>query len=172
MPKKDAGMIRPIISSDSNQLVSIGQGVASKSLIQIVYVSSAVVPFSDIDLEELLKVSKGNNGRCGVSGLLLYHEGNFMQLLEGPKLQVEALEARIVRDPRHRGYICLLQRQIEQATFAGWSMGFRRLKKEDFPGKPGFSDFLLPQNHAYSSASTANGNRALTLLYSFRSNLR
>jgi hypothetical protein len=67
----------------------------------LVYVSSAVNLFSDEDLIQLLEVSRRNNEKAEITGLLLYSSGNFMQTLEGPEKAV--LEgADFVRSPSYR----------------------------------------------------------------------
>jgi len=53
--------------------------------VPLVYVSSATELFSDTQLENLLLRSRQNNSTLGITGMLLYKDGNFMQCLEGPK---------------------------------------------------------------------------------------
>ena len=60
-------------------------------MFHLVYVSSAVRPFSKSELVELLNVTRDNNSRLGVTGMLLYRDGNFMQVLEGGEPVVRAL---------------------------------------------------------------------------------
>lgn len=107
-----------------------------------VYVSSAVLPFSSSELVHLLDTSRRNNAALGVTGMLLYKDGNFMQVLEGDEATVRALYARIERDPRHRGLLTLLQGTSDEREFAEWSMAFRNLDAADAPGTPGYSEFL------------------------------
>ena len=91
---------------------------------QLVYVSSAVEPFSDDELVDILRVSRRNNTAVGVTGALLYAGGNIMQVLEGPTEAVDSVYARVERDARHRGAIVLLDRPTDDRMFADWSMGF------------------------------------------------
>ncbi|WP_414662840.1 BLUF domain-containing protein [Horticoccus sp. 23ND18S-11] len=139
-------------------------------LFHLVYVSSAVAPFSEADLLALLEHSRTNNARCGVTGLLLYHEGNFMQALEGPEPAVRSLHARIVTDPRHYGCITLIQGAIAARSFAGWSMGFRQLNVAHADSAPGYSDFLNYRNPL--RAPPLEPGRAWQLLASFRRDIR
>ncbi|MBI1239040.1 MAG: photopigment and puc expression activator [Alphaproteobacteria bacterium] len=92
---------------------------------QIVYLSSATLPFSDADLVALLEDSRRRNTACGVTGLLLYDSVDILQVLEGPPDAVAATLARIGRDPRHRGLLIVHDRQTETRDFADWAMGFR-----------------------------------------------
>jgi hypothetical protein len=109
----------------------------------LIYVSSAVDLFSDAQLQELLKVSRANNSKCDVTGMLLYVDGNFIQVLEGEEEVVTTTHLRIARDPRHHGMLVLLQGEIAQRDFVDWSMGFRKVEADDGRDLPGYSDFLL-----------------------------
>jgi hypothetical protein len=108
----------------------------------LLYVSSAVNLFSDRQLEELLEVSRTNNSSRGVTGLLLYVGGNFIQMLEGEKEVVLATHMRIANDPRHRGLITLLQGDCAKREFHDWSMGFKKVDGPEAAQAPGYSDFL------------------------------
>lgn len=108
----------------------------------LVYVSSARQLFSEADLLELLAKSQRANERVGVTGLLLYKDGNFMQVLEGEKADVLDVHAKIARDPRHTGLLTLTQGPMEQRSFTDWSMGFRNLNSPEVRELPGYSEFL------------------------------
>ena len=73
---------------------------------------------SGFTLLELLAVARRNNPRAGVTGQLLYKDGNFMQLIEGDEAAVRALFARIERDPRHGGVIVLLDHVVPEREFS------------------------------------------------------
>ena len=60
----------------------------------------------------------------GISGMLLYHEGNFLQVLEGPDENVDALYKKIQKDPGHSKSMLLLRETIKKKEFEDWSMGF------------------------------------------------
>lgn len=107
------------------------------------YVSSATELFTTPQLTNLLERSREANERAGISGMLLYKDGNFMQTVEGPAAAVEDLEARLASDPRHRGMLVLLRGERQQREFDGWSMGFRDLgAADDLAGVEGYSEFL------------------------------
>ncbi len=91
---------------------------------QTIYVSSAAGKPSQGDLDDILARSRDNNARDDISGLLLHHDGNFFQVLEGPKDKVEACYGRIEQDRRHSGCLVLLASNIEARNFASWDMGF------------------------------------------------
>jgi len=101
------------------------------AMITVVYVSSAVLLMSPTDLLDLLRNSRERNHVAQITGMLLYRDGNFMQVLEGEERVVDALQERIRRDPRHRGMICLLRQRLAERAFGDWSMGFRNLHELD-----------------------------------------
>lgn len=138
-------------------------------MLALVYVSSARELFSDEDLKALLAQSRENNQRLGLTGMLLYKDGNFMQLLEGPEDTVMALYARIERDPRHRGVLIVLKREVEERAFPDWSMGFKNLGDAALQQMPGYSPFL---NEPLTGASfQADPARAQSLLEMFRAKM-
>jgi len=108
----------------------------------LVYVSSAVKPFSQPALVKLLEKSHANNAKRGITGLLLYKDGNFMQVLEGEEDVVRTLYRKIARDPRHRGVITLSQGPLAARQFPDSSMAFRDLNAADVLSTPGYSEFL------------------------------
>ncbi len=99
---------------------------------------------SDEELEELLAIARTKNAGKGVTGLLLYAEGNFLQILEGERVQVEALYAHIAGDPRHYGVVRLMRREVARRSFSDWRMGYRKINRSELEAHvPGFSDVLM-----------------------------
>ena len=137
---------------------------------RLVYVSSAAKPFSEQELEDLLKKNRQNNSAVGITGMLLYKEGNFMQCLEGPKKMVCTLHAKIQSDRRHRGMIVLLREEHVQREFKDWTMGFKKLDSNTALDVPGYSDFLdLP---LISEQFLLNPSKSLQLLLCFKKVVR
>lgn len=93
-------------------------------MLQLVYVSIARAPFSAVALRALLTFARDRNTARGLTGLLLYKAGSFMQVLEGEPSTVEETFAKIQRDPRHRDVRTLWRGDIEAGNFVDWSMGF------------------------------------------------
>jgi hypothetical protein len=108
---------------------------------QLVYISSATRPLSDADLEDLLGEARIRNRAFDITGMLIYDDASFIQVLEGGEEVVERLYQRIARDPRHRDLEVLLRGRLQARQFAGWSMGFQRLDRIR-PAGGGFTDFL------------------------------
>jgi hypothetical protein len=107
----------------------------------LTYVSSALEPFSPHELRDLLDRCNQNNRHQDVTGMLLYKDGNFMQVLEGEQSVVLAVHEAIMRDPRHRGLITLLRGETPGRQFPDWSMGFKDLGA-DIDNPEGYSEFL------------------------------
>jgi hypothetical protein len=106
----------------------------------LVYVSSAVAELSDEQLAEILEVARRNNAASGITGMLIYAGGNFLQVLEGRKAEVLETIARIERDPRHKGLIHLLKADTAERYFPEWSMGFKSIDPREMAEIPGYRD--------------------------------
>lgn len=109
-------------------------------MIRLVYASHATVPFTDADLDGLLETCRQHNVAHGVTGMLLYRDGDFLQVLEGEAESVRETFARIKRDQRHAGTVVLDQSNIDQREFGSWAMAFRRLTPAEVP--EGFVDYF------------------------------
>lgn len=123
-------------------------------MLQIIYSSAAVVPFSELELQRLLLHARQNNTRLGATGMLLYEDGSFLQVIEGAGPVLEALFERIGADKRHHRVITLLRREVEARHFGDWAMGFVT------PGRliqqlPGYSDYLRLRGEPQKGASAA-----------------
>lgn len=91
---------------------------------RLVYLSATRGTLDAGALDAILATSRRNNAADGISGLLLIHEGNVMQVLEGPEDAVQRCFGRIARDPRHRSTIVLSEGPASERLFADWSMGY------------------------------------------------
>ncbi len=97
---------------------------SSSSLSQLIYISSARFLLSDQELLELLCQARDFNAAHDISGILVYNDGVFIQVLEGHASTISNLYQRIQRDQRHHRCITLLHQHIAQRAFEGWVMGF------------------------------------------------
>jgi hypothetical protein len=117
----------------------------------------------------VLAVSHQRNAVEGITGMLLYKDGNVMQVLEGEEAAVLKLYAKIGRDPRHRGLMTLLRRPVEDRQFPGWTMGFRDLRADGVAATPGYSEFL---NTALTGQEfTSDPSRCQRLLMTFKKSM-
>jgi hypothetical protein len=137
-------------------------------MISLIYVSSAVKPFSPSELSDLLTQCHTHNTSVGVTGMLLYKDGDFMQVLEGEQETVQTLYSQIGRDPRHRRVLKILQSPLAERQFNDWSMGFRDLNGADALATPGYSEFLnVPLT---GEEFSADPTRSQQLLLTFKMN--
>ena len=92
-------------------------------LVRLMYASRATEPLRPETLNAILKKSTQNNPGAGVTGVLCFSGAIFLQVLEGGRSQVSHLYNRIAQDPRHSEVVLLSYDEIEERSFAGWSMG-------------------------------------------------
>ncbi|MEI6804565.1 MAG: BLUF domain-containing protein [Burkholderiales bacterium] len=111
------------------------------ALIQLVYVSS-MVGDDESQLGAILEDAVKYNDKNGITGMLLYTRGNFIQVLEGPPDSVHHTYARICLDPRHQAVTFLSEAQVEQRHFPAWSMGYKRLSPADLAAFPEYDNLF------------------------------
>ena len=92
-------------------------------LVRLMYVSRASNSVNQNELVAILKKSKANNAGSGITGVLCFSAGIFLQVLEGGRSQVSALYNKIVNDSRHYEVVLLSYEEVGERAFAGWSMG-------------------------------------------------
>ena len=102
-----------------------------QTLVSKTYLSKAIDVFSAHDLDQLLIYCRRNNAAASVTGALLYHNGYFMQLIEGQLDTINAIYDRIQADPRHEVLSVLFEDEISARFFPDWTMGYRAA--EDMP---------------------------------------
>lgn len=105
---------------------------------QLAYASSAATTVDDAELAEILRISRKYNPKVGITGVLLFHNRSFLQILEGPKEMVEALFELINEDERHDAVVLLMKRMVDARDFGKWSMGFVDTAR----GKQGLDGFF------------------------------
>ena len=136
------------------------------SLYQTVYVSSASDLIDEAGLERMLQTIRTKKAQIGVTGILLYADGNIIQVLEGEKALIQDLMLKITTDPRHKGVIVLLNEDIEERHFPDWSMGYRKLSGSEAEGFSGFLNTTTASEEVQLMAG-----RARSLLVRFRSSM-
>jgi hypothetical protein len=110
-------------------------------MIQLSYISSVTHPLATGELVALLQTCLANNQRSGVTGMLLYGNGTFLQTLEGEAGIVDGLYEKILHDPRHANVKSLFRKTIESRQYSGWNMGFKHVADETLPQVEGLVDF-------------------------------
>jgi hypothetical protein len=135
------------------------------NLVHIIYCSSATkLYFKPSELEALLTKCRLNNASLGITGILLFNEGSFFQVLEGEKNEVESLFEKISKDKRHNKTTKIIMEPIKERSFANWSMGYPELSTEELANIPGLNDFFTSGD----SFLDIGEGRAKTLISAFK----
>lgn len=96
----------------------------------VVYVSTATKRLAEEELVALLASSRLKNDALGVTGVLLYHDGSFLQYFEGPPESVEKVYGNVRQSSMHHGLLELMREPTAVRRFANWSMGFTHVPKD------------------------------------------
>lgn len=134
-------------------------------MIHLIYISSATSWPSENDLKELLEQSRARNQRQNITGMLLYDNATYMQVLEGSVEDVHDIYDSILKDPRNTGNVTLVEENISQRDFPDWSMGFKNLKSCSPEELPGFQDVF--NGKLDKELLVKNTSKALGLLMGF-----
>ena len=135
-------------------------------LFHLIYVSTAISPRTLEDHALLLSQARTRNKSLDVTGMLLYRDGFFMQVLEGDEKHVMAIFADVKKDPRHHSVDVLRSEYIQHRDFPDWTMGFADVGNLDTEGVPGYTRFL---EHDFKSEYFAeNSVEAHAMLIAFR----
>ncbi len=138
----------------------------AEQLYELAYVSDAVQHMEQEELDQLLEQARNHNHEHAISGMLLYAEGAFIQVLEGEREPVRALYHHICADSRHTHAQVLHEGPINKRSFPDWKMGFRRLDAKAIQRRPGFTN-LLQANSPARDAFRLHPNHSHQLLMSF-----
>lgn len=90
----------------------------------ISYVSSANPNISQEEIQQVLEFSRNWNNENGITGILLYSEGNFFQVLEGDQGLLETLFLQIKNDDRHYDVMTIFKKEVPQPKFIQYSSNF------------------------------------------------
>jgi hypothetical protein len=110
----------------------------STQLTHLIYLSD-LVDREESELADILQSAVRHNQQDGVTGMLLYAEGNFLQVIEGEPAVVQTTFARICKDTRHRNVTVLLEEPLNERHFSQWSMGYKQLRAEDVLAFPKYA---------------------------------
>ena len=126
----------------------------------LMYVSYASRPLSDSDLEELLETCRRNNENQDVTGMLMYIDGKFIQVLEGEKDVINDLYDKIVADNRHKKISKIIEGRTKERNFPDWNMGFKSMSGKDFESLTGYNNI-----EDYFKAHEVDENSHVTLIF-------
>jgi hypothetical protein len=98
----------------------------------LVYASTARPWVDEAALKDMLKQARLYNQLHALTGVLLYEDGNFLQTIEGPEGEIDAVFYRICASARHYDIQLILDAPIEKRSFPNWSMGFIDMPKDKY----------------------------------------
>lgn len=121
----------------------------------LAYFSTATQHFTEDELKTLLESSKKNNQPAKITGVLLFIEGCFLQILEGPKDIVKSLFQKVKKDNRHKDVLRIFEGEVTERSFDKWSMGFKNIPFVEYKTQLGFEDIsnedfvnnIIKKNH-------------------------
>ena len=105
------------------------------ALFQVIYMSSLAGADAGL-LPSILEAAVRNNKRRSLTGMMLYSDGNILQVLEGEDDLVHQTFHSILADARHHGVFVLKDSEIAARHFTAWSMGFKQLTSVDLEAVP------------------------------------
>ena len=109
---------------------------------ELIYTSRACNKMSPKDLEALLIQSREKNLKINITGLLVYGNQEFVQLLEGSKDDIFDLYHTILNDERHTNVVLRWNGIVEQRSFKDWSMAFLNINELDYENMEAYSHYL------------------------------
>jgi hypothetical protein len=139
LPQHDSGSAQ--VTAQDETAGSTGETAEEEKksgIHSLIYSSRVMSDLSDHDLIDLLDISRRNNDRLGLTGVLLYRQGRFLQYLEGPRDALLERVRIIAADDRHTSFVTLLEEDIPRRLFPAWSMGFERLTERGASDIPGY----------------------------------
>mgnify|MGYP006272522603 CR=1 FL=1 len=114
-------------------------------LLRLTYASRAAEGLSRADLSRIAREAQRRNATLGVTGLLLYVDGDFLQVLEGPGAAVERLYEMIEKDPRNKWVTRLSTERVLRRAFEDWSMGCFEIGLEAIAGEGEEAFFVIDE---------------------------
>ena len=133
----------------------------------LIYISTAVKLMNDDDLCDILNTSRSNNQALNVTGMLIYSEGTFIQVLEGDEIAVNKIYKDIEQDLRHKNIIKLIDEVLAGRNFPNWSMAFVTVNAAALEELEGY---INPDNSNFME--TDNRHAAVMMLKTFAENNR
>ena len=123
-------------------------------LFELIYHSQAKPHITEDDHAHILSVARSFNKENDITGCLLYHKGQFLQLLEGDFEKLNELYGRIRDDKRHENVITLHMKEIDERIFDDWFMAYKFIQHssviEEHTGVQEFKELPTEKNESKS----------------------
>jgi hypothetical protein len=135
-------------------------------LSQLVYVSNRKSTCTPAEIENILSACKKNNPPLNITGVLLYSNTKFIQLVEGEAKVIMDLYDKIKKDARHSNPVMISYNPIKEKSFPSWHMG----SKDISSGVQFKTDISKEDKKIFDqilNGEEENGQRVLNLLRKF-----
>ena len=119
----------------------------------LVYISTAYRLLNQDELLDILVVSRKNNLQRNLTGMLLYGEGTFIQVLEGEPDVLEETYMKIMADNRHKNIVKMIEGNTTERNFAGWAMGFKAVNATELSK---FEGYVNPNKKGFLAEGESN----------------
>ena len=119
-------------------------------LVRLLYASRATGPIAPDTIHEIMQQSHAHNPHNGITGILCHSDKAYMQVLEGGRVQINKLYAKIMLDPRHTDVVLLHYEEIAERRYACWTMGQANLAKINASTMLRFAELPEVDPHAMS----------------------
>ena len=136
-------------------------------LSQLVYVSNRKSNCTESEIEKILASCKKNNPVLEITGVLLYSDTKFIQMVEGDSKVVTTLYDKIKLDNRHANCMMISYNPIAEKSFPSWHMGARKIAGKDVDFKTDISSEDKDTFNAILNGKEENGLKVLNLLKKF-----
>ena len=114
----------------------------------LIYCSDIVKYIQDLDISSMLYAARKNNSEHKITGLLIYSNEHFFHIIEGEEGAVKKCYELINRDRRHKNLKILLEKEISERQFPGWSLGFKHIPDAELNNHPLLAPFLKGESDA------------------------
>ncbi len=99
---------------------------------ELIYYSVASENTNEATIADILSEARGFNEKNNITGCLLYHGNQFLQILEGEESFVKALFAKIEKDKRHTDVMLMAEGEKEERYFSEWNMAYHHVTASNF----------------------------------------
>lgn len=132
-------------------------------LTYILYQSDRKPICTEAEIQKILASCKKNNSHKDITGMLIYTNNKFMQMLEGDYNAITELYNKIKQDQRHHHVVSISLGMLKKRNFPGWAMALKEVDKKHLTiisemaqeEKATFSDIMNEGAHAEASKALA-----------------
>lgn len=143
LDKGDEGLLKMLLAAAKEYVHTVeneSTNSSSSALYRLVYTSARSKSCDDAEIEKILEASRRNNKPLGVTGMLIYTQDRFLQVLEGEYDKVMSLYHKIEKDRRHGGTNMRFCEEVSTRYFLDWDMASKKMYVADIEYKSSISE--------------------------------